>query len=572
MNLLSKKIVLLAGLGVSSSFAAYSIFKDDASVSNYQNTYRCANVNVVEPKNYQDIQKIVGDAVANDLKVMANASNFKSQIDAACADEGGYQVVMDGLDQLVAIDRENMLMTVQAGMRFDVFNRIAGEQGLAVNMVTELGTFSIGGMLGSGTHGSTLMKKGSMLSDYVTEMKIVSSQLDEDGMAKIITLRGEQLDAARVNLGVLGIVVEATIQMEPLFKVRGIAKAYDNDSNLEEVILDLARNSYSTNIGWFPGLGKYTVTSYEVVDDEPVPTKNDAFNAQADNSWLKEALFSGVFKLLHEVPGTWLQCTVANQRYKSRAESYWAKKGTRKRVEGAIGMSYDMQYFACKGGYADCVWDFLPIQLQETAIALDDLPDWIRDVKNLLAANPRTCFPLNGIYFRFGKASDSYLGMASGRDTAYISIEYTLRQGGVAFPLEEGIDRRSLGKKVPKNYFVNLEIEQMTLRKYDGRPHWGKNSPAIFEDVANKYPRFSEFLDAKEELDPNSVFVNPFFRRATGEQSLDELLVPGCNVTGECYCQNDSHCEKGAKCVEAAFFNSQEARLSGSRPAMVCQK
>ena len=88
-----------------------------------------------------------------------------------------------------------------------------------------------------------------------------------------------------------------------------------------------------------------------------------------------------------------------------------------------------MQYFKCKDPNK-CIWDRLPIALQEVAIDIERLPDWISDVREIVAAHPRTCFPLNGIYFRFGKASDSYLGMSAGRESAFVGIEYTLRQEG----------------------------------------------------------------------------------------------------------------------------------------------
>nr|WP_242013325.1 D-arabinono-1,4-lactone oxidase [Vibrio alginolyticus] len=123
--------------------------------------------------------------------------------------------------------------------------------------------------------------------------------------------------------------------------------------------------------------------------------------------------------------------------------------------------------------------------------------------------------------------------MSAGRETAFVGIEYTLRQEG---------------NREPKNYFVNLEIEQMSLHKYDARPHWGKNSIAIFEDMPSHFPMWSEFLEAKAELDPYDVFSNSFWRRASGEIPQVDSLKPGCNLSGECYCQEDSHCQTGTTC------------------------
>ena len=64
-------------------------------------------------------------------------------------------------------------------------------------------------------------------------------------------LSGDLLDAARVNLGVLGVVVEATLNLEEAFKVKAEVKGYNDDTGLEDIILDVARSNYSANIAWF---------------------------------------------------------------------------------------------------------------------------------------------------------------------------------------------------------------------------------------------------------------------------------------------------------------------------------
>ena len=71
-----------------------------------------------------------------------------------------------------------------------------------------------------------------MLSDYLIGMKII------DGTGEIRDLEGDLLDAARVNLGVLGIVLEVTIQLEDAFKIKAIQESFETDDDLESVILD----------------------------------------------------------------------------------------------------------------------------------------------------------------------------------------------------------------------------------------------------------------------------------------------------------------------------------------------
>lgn len=527
-----KKLGLTAAalsLVLGTSFTLYSLEQQTETLKNYQGTHECKPEVIYDPANIEEVQQIVRDAVANGRTIMTGNRKFASQIDAACASDGEIQITLKNMDKIVSFDAQNKQVTVQAGMRFNHLNEFLRSQELSVNMVTELATFTIGGMLGSGTHGSTLARPSNMIADYITEMKIV------DGRGDLKVLTGEALNAARVNLGVLGVVVEATIQLEDAFKVKADVSGHRDDSNLEQVILDIARNNYSANVAWFPGLGRYTVTAYNPV---PLDTPGNAYNAQADVSDIQEYFFGLLFDALHEVPGSGLQCLAAAIRYGARDESYYRDLDTGRKLSDPVGHSDRMQYFTCKDE-DDCIWDRLPIALQEVAIDIDRLPEWIADVRQVLEAHPRTCFPLNGIYFRFGKASQSYLGMNAGRDSAYLGIEYTLRQEGNA---------------VPKNYFVNLEIEQMSLRKYGARPHWGKNSVAIFEDMPSRYPKWNEFVAFKQQMDPNNVFTNPFWQRVSGEDSMSNYLTPGCNARGECYCQNDSHCEQGTQCVAAGYF------------------
>jgi FAD-dependent oxidoreductase len=475
------------------------------------------------------VQGIVKDALVSGKTIMTGNRKFASQIDAACAGNNEIQITLEKMNQVVNFDSENKTVTVQGGMRFNKLNDFLRDKDLAINMVTELGIFTIGGMLGSGTHGSTFTKKSNMIADYITEMKIV------DGLGELRILTGEELNAARVNLGVLGVVVEATIQLEPAFKVKADVKGYWKDDNLEEVILDIARNNYSANVAWFPGLGRYTTTLYNEV---PLTTKGNAYNAQADVSDFEEYFFGLLFNALHETTSSTLQCFAASVRYGARDSSYFRNLDNGFKSWKPVGYSDRMQYFECKDP-EKCVWDKLPIALQEVAIPFEELPNWISDVRKILESHPKTCFPLNGIYFRFGKASDSYLGMSAGRDTAFAGIEYTLRQEGNA---------------VPKNYFVNLEIEQMSLRKYGARPHWGKNSIAIFEDMPSRFPKWNDFMAFKAEVDPHNLFTNPFWERVSGADPLTNYLTPGCNLRGECYCQADEHCEEGTSCQAGGAF------------------
>ena len=57
------------------------------------------------------------------------------------------------------------------------------------------------------------------------------------------------------------------------------------------------------------------------------------------------------------------------------------------------------------------------------------------------------------------------------------------------------------------------------MRGHDGRPHWGKMHFRSAEDLAPAYPRWRDFIEARQRLDPSGVFENAYTRRCFGPVS-----------------------------------------------------
>ena len=100
---------------------------------------------------------------------------------------------------------------------------------------------------------------------------------------------------------------------------------------------------------------------------------------------------------------------------------------------------------------------------------------------------------------------------------------------------------------------VYNEILQLTLHKYDGRPHWGKNSSSSFVGLGSaQYPRWNDFIRLKNQLDPDGRFDNKLWRRMTREEAIEPY--PGCALAQDCVCQQDSDCGYGYTCVPGGFY------------------
>jgi hypothetical protein len=211
-------------------------------------------------------------------------------------------------------------------------------------------------------------------------------------------------------------------------------------------------------------------------------------------------------------------------------------------MKNQVGFSHQMMAGNCRN--SKCPWEIgIKARTIEAAIDLKDFPAWTDDVKKILDQR-QACF-LNGIYLRFSKASDSALGQASGQDS--VMFEIHIAQNNKP-SLEKWSD-------------VYDEILQLTLKKYKGRPHWGKNSTPYFTDLGPAtFPGWKDFENLRQKQDPKRLFTSELWSALTEYPGpKTSLLKDGCAVTQSCICEQDSHCGEGVRCVPGGYF--QDARV-----------
>jgi FAD/FMN-containing dehydrogenase len=501
--------------------------------SNMDATVSCPASEILSVSSTADVQGAVLRARAQGLSIKAASPGWQGSNNNSCVGSGGLQIDTSGLNQIIRVDQGQMQVTVQPGMKLWDFNQKTHQDwGLVLAAVQEYAEPTLGGMLGNGTHGSTLREPSSSIQDYIVAATVVNGK----GEVEIIT--GEELDYYATNLGVLGILTEITLQLQPSFKVQAKVSAHD-EANLANEIVELASAHYSTNVTWFPGQKKYTVTAFDKVANE---TPGQAHNGQPEASWWKRALMPLIFKASHIGPSRAAMCFVEKQRYEMKAKSYFGEKFGQP-IEPAIGWVHEMMSFVCRDR---CPFNALPYALEEIAIDIQDLPRFIMKAQDLFHQTG-ACMPLNGIYFRFGQASRGALGMASDRDTVYVGMEYV---------------RNPWGNRYPRDFEVIQELEQLLLNEFAGRPHWGKNQHPMFESISQSYPRFAEFEAYREKKDPAGIFMNDFYSRINGRVSPAEPKK-NCVVDQACYCEADEHCPQGYSCEQGLVY--PEARVCRSR-------
>ena len=87
-----------------------------------------------------------------------------------------------------------------------------------------------------------------------------------------------------------------------------------------------------------------------------------------------------------------------------------------------------------------------------------------------------------------------WLSTAYGRDSAYVAIHQY-----VGLPYQE--------------YFRLFESIATSV---GGRPHWGKMHTRDADYFAKVYPRFTDFLGVRNEMDPDRRFANPYLEQVFG--------------------------------------------------------
>ena len=169
----------------------------------------CRAAEVAYPTTEQELISIVAEATKNRRK-MKVATCFSHSIPKLVCPDGqeGLLISTKYLNHMLKIDVEAMTMTIESGVTLRQLINEAAKAGLALPYTPYWWGLTIGGLLSTGAHGSTLWANGSSVHDYLLELQIVSPGGAEDGYVKVRRLKDgdEDFNAAKVSLGVLGVI------------------------------------------------------------------------------------------------------------------------------------------------------------------------------------------------------------------------------------------------------------------------------------------------------------------------------------------------------------------------------
>ncbi|CAN6568401.1 unnamed protein product [Malus baccata var. baccata] len=469
----------------------------------------CLAGSVTCPFNEEELISIVANATKSKTK-MKVATRFSHSIPKLVCPSGedGLIICTKNLNHVVEIDAEAKTITLESSVTLRQLISEAAKAGLALPYAPYWWGLTIGGILGTGAHGSTLWSKGSSVHDYVVGLTIVSPGGFEYGYVKVRKLNDsdQDLNAAKVSLGVLGVISQVTLKLQSMFK-QSITYLSKNDSDCGDQVLVFGKQHEFADMIWYPSQHKVV---YRM--DDRVSSDMDAYGkCLTANLFTSLLINNGLSFTGYPVIG-----------YQHRLQS-----------SGTCQDSLDTN--------TSCGWD-PKIKGQffyqtSFSISLSMAKNFIQDVQNPVEIEPKALCGVetyNGILMRYVTASSAYLGKQE--NAINFNIRYYRSKDPMTPRLYEGILK---------------EVEQIAMFKYGALPHWGKNRNVAFDG----------FLRVKDVYDPMGLFSSEWTDQVFGLKRGVSVVKEGCALEGLCICSQDIHCapRKGYFCRPGKVF--EDARV-----------
>ncbi|BDT92380.1 L-gulonolactone oxidase [Nocardia sputorum] len=447
--------------------------KNSPTWRNWSGTVESSPALTIRPADRHGIVTAVEQAATRNQTIRPRGSGH-SGVPLVATD--GVVIDLSNWTGLERVDIENRLITVRSGTTLRSLNEQLHGLGLALTNLGDIDSQTLAGALATGTHGTGLRLGG--MPTQVQAMEIILA--DGTSVTCSATERPELFDAARTNLGALGIVSTVTLRCEPAFALTASEFPEPVDSVLSRID-EYVENTHF-EFYWFPHTRNALVKCAN-----RVPATESARPMHPLRHWLEyEVLENGALGLIcrtgRAVPavGPSLNRLCANllshRNYSDR--SY--RVLTSRRAVRFVECEYSVPF--------------------EALIAV---------FEQLRSAVGRLSHPVMiPIEVRFAAADAVWLSPAYRRRTAYVSV-----QQYVGMPYRE--------------YFSLFEA---IVESVGGRPHLGKIHSLTSKELGKRYPRLTDFARMSAELDPVGTFRNHYLDGLLGVDSGRRLRADGLSM------------------------------------------
>jgi FAD-linked oxidoreductase len=432
---------------------------------NWSSSVQCTPRTVVKPTDLQHLIRLI-HGYARDgrhVRVVGAGHSFSPLVHT-----DDVLLSLENLQGIESVDEEKNQVCIWGGTHLHKLGDELLTRGLAQENLGDIDKQSISGAICTGTHGTGA--GFGTISTQVEGMTLVTSN------GEIIECSEEHhpdiFKAAQTSLGALAIIVKVTLRTVPAQKLH--YKGYRE--RLSTVLTHLERYKQENShfeFFWFPNTEWAQVKFINKTGDTPVrkPSIVRTLNQMVLENW-----------------SYWMISEMCRLR---PAFSRTASKISAAGLVSISEVNYGHRLFPALR--------MVKFQEMEYSLPAEHAQSVLEQIRTMIKHRRiNVHFPVE---CRFVKADDIWLSPAYGRDSAYIAIH--------------------MYKGMPyKDYF---EAAETVYRRYHGRPHWGKIHTLDYRTLSQLYPRWSDFLRVRRQLDPAGTFLNDYLRSIFGVDAAAEV-------------------------------------------------
>jgi FAD-linked oxidoreductase len=348
------------------------------------------------------------------------------------------------------INHETQEVTVGAGTRLAALGDALAEEGLGMINMPDVNTQSLAGAIATSTHG-TGQKFGS-LSHYVTALTLVTAAGD---VLKCSALENKEVfDAARCNIGSLGIITDVTLQVRDNYYLKERSEMLPLEEAFEKMeAMRIAKRHFEAY--GLPHSNHVLLIEFSEVSK----AESDANQKEKDSSDVYES-----FRTLAGVIETFPFLRSAVMNIAPRTIGVEERYGAWNKIFGNVR---DIRFN----------------EMEYTVPAEDGLACFREVLDTIKDKNIDVIFPIEFRYI--------------GEDDVWLSQFY--KRAGAAISVHNFHDKPYM------TYFAEMEA---IFDRYQGRPHWGKLHNKTEKEFAALYPQWNAFKELRQRLDPERQFIN----------------------------------------------------------------
>lgn len=358
---------------------------------------------------------------------------------------------LDKYQKVIQFDKENKTVTVQSGIKLWQLNKYLDKVGFALINLGSIADQSLSGAISTGTHGTGIQFQ--CLASQILSFNIIKA----DGEKHYFENGTEAYNAAVISLGCLGIISEIKLEITEAYNLHDITYTEDFDSIVNRIDALIQENDHF-KLWWMPPAKEMVVYTYKRTKEK----RNDTAFRQFMNDRVISVLGYRTLVKVGNIKNNW----------RPAINSFLTKqlKGPLNRIEKSYKVFNVPE----------------PPKHRETEWAFD-----IKNVKELLMDYKKlfndSNFTFNFIQeIRFTKSDDFWLSECYQRDTIWIgAYNHMDKQWDAILP-----------------YFEDF------AKRWNGRPHWGKEFLCRKKYLVTQYPKYLDFIAMKNELDPSGKFSN----------------------------------------------------------------